>query len=88
MKAQKLIAATAVAAVMSIGIISAASAADAPATEKCYGIAKAGQNDCASTSGTHACAGQSKKDNDPMDFKYVAKGSCKKMGGKTDMAKK
>ncbi len=50
--------------------------------EKCYGIAKAGQNDCASSSGTHSCAGQSKKDNDPKDWKYVAKGTCANMGGK------
>jgi len=49
--------------------------------EKCFGVAKAGQNDCASKTGTHACAGQSKKDNDPTDFKYVAKGTCKTMGG-------
>ncbi len=49
--------------------------------EKCYGVAKAGHNDCASKSGSHACAGQSKKDNDPGDFKLVAKGTCKTMGG-------
>jgi uncharacterized membrane protein len=60
-----------------------AHAADAPADkEKCFGVAKAGQNDCASTSGTHSCAGQTKKDNDPQDWKYVAKGTCAKMGGK------
>ena len=51
--------------------------------EKCYGIAKAGQNDCASASGTHSCAGQSKQDNSPQDWKYVAKGTCLKMGGKS-----
>jgi uncharacterized membrane protein len=61
----------------------AAHAADAPTDkEKCFGVAKAGQNDCASTSGTHSCAGQTKKDNDPQDWKYVAKGTCAKMGGK------
>jgi len=48
--------------------------------DKCYGIAKAGQNDCAS--GKHACAGQSTVDNDPLSWKYVAKGTCEKMGGK------
>jgi uncharacterized membrane protein len=50
--------------------------------EKCYGVAKAGQNDCANATGTHACSGQSKKDNDPNDWKYVAKGTCTQMGGK------
>jgi len=51
--------------------------------EKCYGIAKAGQNDCANASGTHSCAGQSKVDNGPDEWKLVAKGTCEKMGGKT-----
>lgn len=49
--------------------------------EKCYGIVKAGQNDCADASGAHSCAGQAKRDNDPSEWKYVAKGTCEKMGG-------
>lgn len=52
------------------------------AKEKCYGVSKAGQNDCASRNGSHSCAGQAKKDNDPNDWRYVAKGTCTKMGGK------
>jgi uncharacterized membrane protein len=57
--------------------------------EKCFGIAKAGQNDCASTSGVHSCAGQSKVDMDKAEWKYVAKGTCKEMNGLTaDEAKK
>ena len=63
---------------------SAAQAADA-AKEKCFGIAKAGQNDCASVMGTHSCAGQAKKDKDPTEWKYVAKGTCAKSGGTTAM---
>jgi len=50
-------------------------------TEKCFGIAKAGQNDCAAA-GIHACAGQAKRDNDPNEWKKVAAGSCEKAGGK------
>lgn len=67
-----------------LGTAVAASHAAAPAAEKekCFGVAKAGQNDCASTTGAHSCAGQSKKDNDPTEWKFVAKGSCEKMGGK------
>lgn len=49
--------------------------------EKCYGVAKAGQNDCGSKYSKHSCAGQSKTDNDPNDFKLVAKGTCQQMGG-------
>lgn len=56
--------------------------------EKCYGIAKAGQNDCATTNGAHSCAGQSKIDNGPHEWKYVAKGTCEKAGGKLAAPKK
>ena len=44
-------------------------------------VAKAGANDCANAAGTHSCAGQAKADNDPGDWKYVAKGTCEQMGG-------
>lgn len=55
-------------------------------TEKCYGIAKAGQNDCGTAK--HACAALSKADNDANEWKYVAKGTCEQAGGKTAAAKK
>ncbi len=48
--------------------------------EKCYGIAKAGQNDCGTA--THTCAGKATRDNAPEDWKYVPKGTCEKLGGK------
>ena len=51
--------------------------------EKCYGIAKAGQNDCADSNGVHSCAGQAKADKLASEWKYVAKGTCEKEGGKT-----
>jgi uncharacterized membrane protein len=57
-----------------------ASAADAPAKEKCAGVAAAGQNDCATKS--HSCAGQAKVDKAADEWKYVPKGECEKMGGK------
>jgi len=43
--------------------------------EKCYGIALAGQNDCASGPGT-SCAGSSKKDYQGSDWKLVPAGTC------------
>jgi uncharacterized membrane protein len=55
--------------------ISTASAAAAD-KEKCFGIAKAGQNDCADANGVHSCAGQSKHDLVATEWKYVAKGTC------------
>lgn len=83
---QRLIASSALASVLAMGLVGAASAADdmkSAGKEKCYGIAKAGQNDCANIAGTHSCAGQSKMDNDTGDWKYVAKGTCKEMKGLT-----
>ena len=53
--------------------------------EKCYGIAKKAANDCGTA--THTCAGQAKAHNLPEDWKYVAKGTCEKMGGRTKFAK-
>ena len=46
--------------------------------EKCYGISKTGQNDCAAGPGT-SCAGTSKTDYQGNAWKYVAKGTCEKM---------
>ena len=78
MNQRAMIAATA-AAVMSLSMVSVPAAAQEK--EKCFGIAKAGQNDCASVNGAHSCAGQYKVDMDKMEWKYVAKGSCKSMKG-------
>ncbi len=52
------------------------------AKEKCYGIAKAGKNDCKSANGSHSCAGHATKDSDPNEWKMVAAGTCEKEGGK------
>jgi uncharacterized membrane protein len=80
----RLIVSSALASALALGLMAPVSAQDKPAAkEKCYGIAKAGQNDCANLSGSHSCAGQSKADMSPDEWKYVAKGSCQKMGGKT-----
>ena len=72
----------AIGSLLALGAVTlSAEAADAPAKEKCYGVAKAGQNGCAASG--HSCQGQSKNDNDPADWKYVDKGQCMTMGGKT-----
>jgi uncharacterized membrane protein len=79
---------TALASVLAIGAIAAHAgpvAAD-PSKDKCFGIAKAGANDCAS--GSHSCAGTATKDNDKGDWKYVEKGTCEKMGGSMMAPKK
>ena len=48
-------------------------------TEKCYGVAKAGQNDC--KAGAHDCKGQSEVDADPDSFVLLPVGTCKKIDG-------
>ena len=48
-------------------------------TEKCYGISKAGQNDCQTASSS--CAGTSKKDAQTDAWIAVPKGTCAKIVG-------
>jgi uncharacterized membrane protein len=48
--------------------------------EKCYGLAKAGQNDCAST-GNNSCGGSSKLNSDPRAWIYVPAGYCERIVG-------
>jgi uncharacterized membrane protein len=55
---------------------------DVAKMEKCFGVAKAGQNDCAAVAGVHSCAGQAHADLGGKDWKYVVKGRCEKIGGK------
>ncbi len=72
----------AVAAILSAGIgvvSSSAIAAEEPAMEKCYGIAKKGMNQCATPS--HSCAGTSTVDDDPNEWIYEPVGTCTKLGG-------
>ena len=79
----------AIAGILALGLAATAAAQPVPQpkeTEKCYGVAKGGQNDCGTSK--HACAGLgSKSDKDAAEWKYVAKGSCASMGGKTDAPK-
>ncbi|MGY4830171.1 BufA1 family periplasmic bufferin-type metallophore [Sphaerotilaceae bacterium SBD11-9] len=79
---QRLIASTALASVLALGLAGQVAAQEkAMPMEKCFGVAKMGENDCANLSGSHSCAGQSKMDKQADDWKYVAKGTCKTMGG-------
>ncbi|MDL2357172.1 MAG: DUF2282 domain-containing protein [Pseudomonadota bacterium] len=74
--------AAALATICAAGAAAAADEAAKPEQEKCFGVAKAGQNDCAAANGAHGCAGQSKMDKGGADWKMVAKGTCVKAGGK------
>jgi uncharacterized membrane protein len=81
MNIKTLAIAAAVGSFLVAGTMSSASAADAPSKDKCYGVAKAGKNDCAASG--HSCAGQAKTDNDPNDWKHMSNADCEKAGGKT-----
>ena len=83
MKTSKALATTALAGLIAAGL-SLDAAAQAGGTEKCYGVAKKGQNDCGTAK--HACSGKAVKDNDPTEWKNVPKGTCEKMGGKLTAA--
>jgi uncharacterized membrane protein len=74
---------SAFATVVALGLTTGAHAhADsAPGKEKCYGVAKAGQNSCANLTDTHSCAGDATRDKDPTEWKLVRKGTCAKLGG-------
>jgi uncharacterized membrane protein len=49
--------------------------------EKCWGIAKAGQNACDSNGSEHTCGRKSRTDYDPNDYQLVKAGTCLEMGG-------
>ena len=74
---KQLILSSALATVLAAGVMSPTFAAEK--MEKCYGVAKAGMNDCAGNS--HACAGHATKVNDTGEFKAVKAGTCTQMGG-------
>lgn len=73
----------AVGSLLALGTLAAGSAlaADDSPRIKCYGVAKAGQNDCATK--THGCMGRAKVDNDPGEWKFVTREQCEELGGST-----
>lgn len=75
----------AIGSLLVMGLAGNAMAADMQ-TEKCFGIAKAGKNDCASNKSAHSCAGQAAVSNDPHDFVAVPKGTCDKIAGGMTMS--
>lgn len=86
MKDQRILVSAAITSLLALGMAAASGSVSAAETEKCFGIAKAGQNACNSNVNKHSCAGHSKIDNDPNDYTAVPKGSCLKVGGKLEPA--
>ena len=81
MRNSKSIATTAIAGLFAVGLsgIGVGAMAADKNMEKCYGVVKAGQNDCKTANGS--CAGSSKVDNSPEAFLVVPKGTCDKIVG-------
>lgn len=62
-------------AIAGTSVATAASAQTRPAMERCYGVARAGQNDCQAGPGT-SCAGTSRTDYQGNAWKLVRAGTC------------
>ena len=85
MNAHSLMIASAVAVAVGLGA-SVAVAQGAAKQEKCYGIVKAGKNDCQTAASS--CAGTSKKDAQADAWIYVPAGTCTKIVGASTTPKK
>jgi uncharacterized membrane protein len=85
---KRIFIAAALASAIAPVVLSAQKPAPAPTfkAEKCYGIAKAGKNDCAST-GNNSCGGTSKLNSDPKAWIYVPEGYCERIVGGSKTAK-
>jgi uncharacterized membrane protein len=84
-----LLASSAVAVALSIALEASAQGGPAPVPkfehEKCYGIAKAGKNDCQTANSS--CAGTSRRNAQGDAWVYMPKGSCDKVVGGSLQAK-
>ena len=71
----------AIASALAAALVLPAAAQAQGSMEKCYGVAKAGKNDCQTANSS--CAGTSKKDAQADAWISVPKGVCEKLvGGK------
>ena len=70
---------TAAVLALSSGSLVVSGQASAGEMEKCYGVAKAGKNDCQTA--TSSCAGTSKTDRQADAFIAVPSGTCGKIAG-------
>ena len=71
---------TAITSALALGSLSMANLAGAEESmEHCYGVVKAGKNDCAGPG--HTCQGQAKSDSDPKEFILLPGGTCERLTG-------
>jgi len=90
MTRSQMFVASALAAALSMPLLAGAQGGPAPKpkfeAEKCYGVAKAGKNDCQTANSS--CAGTSKRDNQGDAWIYMPAGSCDKLVGASTQPKK
>jgi uncharacterized membrane protein len=89
MNNSKTLVSTALASIIALAAIgpqSTAIAAEKKDAEKCYGVAKAGNNDCKTLS--NACAGHSLEDGQKDAFIALPKGTCERIVGGSLQAQK
>ncbi|HBA34969.1 MAG TPA: hypothetical protein DCZ12_12625 [Gammaproteobacteria bacterium] len=79
MKKSNIAVVSALTGLLAMGTTLATAPAVAADKEKCYGVSKAGKNDCATSNSS--CAGTAKKDGQPDAFVAVPKGLCEKLVG-------
>ena len=79
MSTKKTVLSAAVSSLLALGALSVGSqvGAQEAETEKCYGIVKAGKNDCAGPG--HTCQGQASTDADPNEYVNVPAGTCERL---------
>ncbi len=79
MRTSKTMISTAVSSLIALGVAGTSLPANAEEMEKCFGIAKAGKNDCQTANSS--CAGTSVKDGQKDAWLFVPKGTCEKVVG-------
>lgn len=77
-KKQALIS-TAVSSLLAVGALAMSTQASAQDMEKCYGVVKAGANDCAGPG--HTCQGQAATDASAEEFILLPAGTCDRISG-------
>lgn len=85
MKNTQSVLSAAIGGLLVMGLAGGSAAAAEVKMEKCYGIAKAGKNDCGSKAAGHSCAGQASRDGDANDFIALPKGTCDKIANGSTM---
>jgi uncharacterized membrane protein len=81
MSIKKMVTAGLVAGAVALAASNAAKAEVSADKEKCYGVAKAGKNDCASADKAHSCMGHATVDGSKDEWVALPAGVCEKLAG-------